>query len=471
MVAEPVTPMTVGRAESREVYQRRAMVVVDLAMISLALAAVALSGIGASAPLRLDTPRLFIIIALLVLWPLMLWEMQSRATTVLGTGSEEYRRVLVASMWTMCFTAAGAYAFGSSRGREALLIAALLGIVLLMIGRNVMRMTLHRHVRTSGPLHQVFVVAPQTHESLLSDQLARTEGIFAKVGGWTLPDATDPDPQPEQVVAAAVAAEADTLLYAPGNHTDTTWPRRLGWAMEDTDLSLLVSPALADVAGPRMSIEPVEGMALLRVDMPRFSGPARVVKRTIDIIGSVIGIVVLAIPALFVAMLIKRDSPGPVFFVQHRAGVGGTTFRCWKFRTMYVDADENRSALRAQADGDGATFKLERDPRITGIGHFLRRWSIDELPQLINVLVGEMSLVGPRPHPLDDVERYDDVATRRLLAKPGMTGLWQVSGRSDLAWKQAVTLDLYYIENWSISLDMIIFLRTMKAVLTGQGAY
>ena len=471
MVAHPTTPLEVPRAEAREASQRRAMVVVDLAMIAIALGAVILSGIGASAPFRLDSPRLFIVVAVAILWPVMLWEMQTRATTVLGAGSEEYRRVLVASLWTMVLTAAGAYAFGSSRGRDTLLIIAVLGTVLLMVGRNVMRVLLHRQLKSLGPLHQVYVVAPQSSDEMLSGQLERTEGIFSRVGGWTIPDVSPEDPEPDDVVAAALGVGADTLLYAPGNHADPTWPRRLGWAMEDTDLSLLVSPALADVAGPRMSIEPVEGMALLRVDMPRFSGPARVVKRTIDILGSVLGLIVLAVPMGLMALAIKRDSPGPVFFRQRRAGVAGTTFLCWKFRTMYQDADSQRGDLREQLDDDGATFKMAVDPRVTRVGRFLRRWSLDELPQLFNVLAGEMSLVGPRPHPLDDVERYDDVATRRLLAKPGMTGLWQVSGRSDLDWNQAVTLDLYYIENWSMSLDMIIFLRTLKAVATGSGAY
>ncbi len=471
MVAHPDTHFAVSQAESREIFQRRAMVVVDLVMIALALGAVALSGIGASAPLRLDTPRLIVLLGLAILWPVMLWEMQTRATTVLGTGSEEYRRVLVASLWTLVLTAAAAFAFGSSRARDTLLVAAILGTLLLMIGRNVMRVRLHRHLNRVGPLHQVFVIAPQSHEDLLGDQLERTEGIFAKVGGWIVPDIAATDPEPDQVVGAALAAGADTILYAPGNHADPNWPRRLGWAMEDTDLSLLVSPALADVAGPRMSIEPVEGMALLRVDMPRFSGPARVVKRTIDLIGSAVGLLVLAIPMALMALAIKRSSPGPVFFRQRRAGADGTTFLCWKFRTMYADADLHRDHLRAQLAHDGATFKMEQDPRITRVGVFLRRWSLDELPQLFNVLVGEMSLVGPRPHPLDDVERYDDVATRRLLTKPGMTGLWQVSGRSDLDWKQAVTLDLYYIENWSMSLDTIIMLRTLKAVIVGTGAY
>ena len=469
MALHPARRAPATQVVGRENYERRAMVVTDLVMITIAVAAVLAVGIGMSAPLRLDSPRQFIAVALLLLWPIMLWEMQSRATAVLGTGSEEYRRVLTASLWTLVLTAAGAYAIGSSRARDTLLVAVILGTMLLLVGRNLMRIRLHRHLTRFGPLHRVFVVAPQSAERVIGAQLERSAMIFAQVGGVTLSESIDPDP--ELVVADAIAAGADTLLYAPGNHDDPTWPRRLGWAMEDTELSLLVSPALADVAGPRMSIEPVEGMALLRVDMPRFSGPTRVVKRTIDVVGSLLGLIVLAIPVAIVALLIKRDSPGPVFYRQLRAGVGGSTFMCWKLRTMYCDADQERAALRRLATDDGATFKMVRDPRVTPFGHFLRRYSIDEMPQLLNVLVGEMSLVGPRPHPLDDVERYDDVATRRLLAKPGMTGLWQVSGRSDLDWSEAVTLDLHYIENWSMALDMIILLRTGKAVLSGKGAY
>lgn len=469
MVYQHAAQTATRRAEERESIQRRVMVAVDMLMIGIAVGAVLIAGIGASAPLRFDSPRLVVIAALVILWPLMLWDMQTRSTTVLGTGSEEYRRVLVASLWTLCLTAAGAYATGTSRGRDTLLIIGILGTIFLLTGRNIMRIVLHRQLERHGPIHRVFVVAPPSQEENLGNQLGRTNGVFAKVGGWPLGEG--PDPDPAAVVRCAAAAQADTLLYAPGNHTDANWPRRLGWAMEGSQMSLLVSPALADVAGPRTSIEPVEGMALLRVDMPRFSGPARVVKRTIDVLVSAVGLVVLAIPLLLMAAAIKRGSPGPVFFKQRRAGVDGSTFVCWKFRTMHVDADAQREALREQAEDSGAIFKMTQDPRITRVGRFLRRFSLDELPQLFNVLVGDMSLVGPRPHPLDDVERYDDIATRRLLAKPGMTGLWQVSGRSDLTWAQAVTLDLYYIENWSMSLDMIIFLRTTKAVLTGQGAY
>jgi lipopolysaccharide/colanic/teichoic acid biosynthesis glycosyltransferase len=180
---------------------------------------------------------------------------------------------------------------------------------------------------------------------------------------------------------------------------------------------------------------------------------------------------VLGIPLLMVALVIRRTSEGPALFKQPRAGLNGDSFLCWKFRTMVVDADAQRAVLRAEQVSGAATFKMERDPRITGIGGFLRRFSIDELPQLVNVLRGEMSLVGPRPHPFDDVELYDEVATRRLLVKPGMTGLWQVSGRSDLDWERSIMLDLYYVENWSLVLDATIVLKTFAVVIRGSGAY
>jgi exopolysaccharide biosynthesis polyprenyl glycosylphosphotransferase len=399
----------------------------------------------------------------------MLWDLETRSTSIIGDGPEEYRRVLMASMWTLVLTGAAAYATGTVRARPLLLGSVLLGVVLLFVGRNGMRIVLHRGLKSGDPLHRVFIVAAESQAEVLGDQLRKSRGIFGEVGTWPLDEDSDPDPL--VVVKAAREAAADTLLYSPADHSDPTWPRRLGWAMEDTELSLLVSPAIAEIAGPRLAIEPVQGLALVRVEIPRFSGPARTVKRAIDAVGAALALALFAVPMLVMAATIKLTSNGPVFFRQERAGAGGSTFGCWKFRTMYTGADSQRAVLRAESGSAGATFKMARDPRVTGVGRFLRRFSLDELPQLFNVLVGEMSLVGPRPHPLDDVELYDDVATRRLLAKPGMTGLWQVSGRSDLAWRDAVMLDLYYVENWSISLDLIIMLRTAKAVLAGRGAY
>lgn len=465
-----VTPAGPGRdplPRDAEVRHRRLMVAVDLLCLSAATAGSMWVAAATGHPIDPAIDRL--VIALMVLWPIGLWTRRSRSASVLAVGPEEYRRVLAASLWTLALTAAGAYLFGLANEAWFLLSTGVAGTAALFAGRNLLRRGLHRRLRAGRPLHRLYVVASGSQHHLIREQLDKGAGVFTEVGSWCL--SGGPDPQPAAVVAAARAHGADTIVYAPGEHSDPTWPRQLGWAMEDTELSLLVSPALTDIAGPRLSIEPVESLPLVRIDMPRFSGPARVIKRAGDLFGAAVGLLVLALPMAVVAVAIKLDSPGPVFFRQIRVGAGGTRFRCWKFRTMSEGADRRRDELRSAAGADGATFKLEADPRITRVGAVLRRLSIDELPQLWNVLRGEMSLVGPRPHPLDDVERYDDVATRRLLAKPGMTGLWQVSGRSDLSWQQAVMLDLYYVENWSITMDLVIALRTFKVVLSGTGAY
>lgn len=406
---------------------------------------------------------------LMLLWPTMLWKTQSRQTFVLGDGPEEYRRVLLAGAWTAVVVAAVAFMTAALAGQSFVVWVILLGTGLLLVERHLIRRRLRHRLPQGPPLHRVFVVATPQARVEVEKTLAKTNGLFEPVGSWDLEDSEESDP--EQVVGDALRAGADALLCAPSGHSDLSWTRRLGWALEHQDVALYIVPSLSQIAQPRLSIQPVEGLPLVRVEMPRFSGPSRMIKRIIDFAGSSFLIVLFAVPMLLVSAAIRIDSKGPAFFQQTRAGADGSTFQCYKYRTMRQGADAERAALRAQQSTDSATFKMSSDPRITRVGRFLRRFSIDELPQLFNVWRGEMSLVGPRPHPMDDVERYDDKDHRRLLAKPGMTGLWQVSGRSDLEWEDAVMLDLYYVENWSLSADLLIVLRTAKAVVKGSGAY
>ena len=361
-----------------------------------------------------------------------------------------------------------AYFTDTSRARGFVVGVALFGTVLLLGGRWIMRNSLQRTLNAGFPLHRVFVIASPTQLDTVRLDFKKSGNRFVEVG-YVTDYGTSPDPT--FVVQRAVDASADTILYMPFSDGNPTWTRRLGWAMEGTDLALMVSPAVVEIAGPRLKVEQIQGLAFLSVEMPRFSGPARVVKRTVDIIGSVLGLLVLAIPMAIIACAIKWSSKGPVLFKQERMGRDGETFTCLKFRTMEVGADQRLEELRSDTGQEGATFKLTRDPRVTAVGHFLRRSSLDELPQLWNVVRDEMSLVGPRPHQLGDVKRYTVDDRRRLLAKPGITGLWQVSGRSDTSWDENVMMDLYYVENWSLSFDIIILLRTVKAVFTGSGAY
>jgi exopolysaccharide biosynthesis polyprenyl glycosylphosphotransferase len=247
--------------------------------------------------------------------------------------------------------------------------------------------------------------------------------------------------------------------------------RELAWELEKTGTDLCVAPALLDVAGPRTTIRPVAGLPLLHMDHPEFTGTKQVIKDAFD---KLVGLSALALTApvfLFVTLVIRLDDGGPAFFRQTRVGRDGRDFTVYKFRTMVMDAEKLKTELAASNDHDGVLFKMRKDPRITKVGSWLRRWSLDELPQLLNVVRGDMSLVGPRPALPDEAARYGDYVRRRLVVKPGLTGLWQVNGRSDLSWEESVRLDLRYVENWSLVLDLQILWKTLSAVWRGSGAY
>ena len=446
----------------------RLLVTTDLCVVIGTLAICLLIGWGFRAIDSGDLPRFVMILSFLTMWPIMLWQKQTRTSTILGSELEEYRRVLVASVWATCLVATSLYLTNTMRGRMFFIVVAVAITFGLLIERAVMRRVLLRRLSGKRSLHRLFVIADSAGIRMIRRQIAASHGMFGITGMW---DRSIEELNAEELVAKARATGADSIVYVPQTQEDAMLSRQLAWAMERSEFAFFVSPALTDIAGPRLSVEPVRGMVMLRVDLPRFTGPTRVIKRAMDIVASLILLAVAGIPMLIIGILIRLDSKGPAHFKQQRAGVDGRIFTCWKFRTMSADADSQRDQLRAEYGDDGATFKLEHDPRVTRIGHFLRKYSIDELPQLVNVLRGDMGLVGPRPHPLDDVARYDQLALRRLLVKPGMTGLWQVSGRSDLSWDESVMLDLYYVENWSLALDVIILGRTLTAVLRSAGSY
>jgi exopolysaccharide biosynthesis polyprenyl glycosylphosphotransferase len=273
-------------------------------------------------------------------------------------------------------------------------------------------------------------------------------------------------------VADAVArAQADIVAVVPSPDLGPDQLRRLAWSLEGCGVDLVVSPALTDVAGPRVHVRPVAGLPLLQVEAPRYEGLSWLIKSVFDRVAAALGLLALSpVFALIAAAIVVADH-GPVFYRQQRVGLGGQRFWLIKFRTMVDGADGMRDGLADRNDGDGPLFKIRDDPRVTSVGRWLRRTSLDELPQLVNVVAGQMSLVGPRPPLPEEVERYADPVHRRLLVKPGITGLWQVSGRSDLSWDDSVRLDLYYVENWSLTGDLVILARTVAAVLRGEGAY
>jgi exopolysaccharide biosynthesis polyprenyl glycosylphosphotransferase len=320
--------------------------------------------------------------------------------------------------------------------------------------------------------------------SSVAELITRTRR--AKYSGWTVTGVCTPDGRgldgANHVLDVPVVGDLDDLSLVVGldqyrvvavTPTPELTPKRmhrLAWDLEGSGAEMVVDPGLMEIAGPRLHVAPVDGLPLLRVTEPAFTGIARVLKTVVD--RTVAGVLILLLlPVLLAAAVAIKLDGGPVFFRQVRLGQGGRPFLMIKFRSMVVDAERMRADLLEANEGAGPLFKMARDPRVTRVGSWLRRYSLDELPQLFNVLAGSMSLVGPRPPLPEEARGYTPEAQRRLLVKPGMTGLWQVSGRSDLSWEESVRLDLRYVENWTMALDAMILWKTIGAVLTGRGAY
>ncbi|MFD3739761.1 sugar transferase [Streptomyces sp. NPDC058629] len=273
------------------------------------------------------------------------------------------------------------------------------------------------------------------------------------------------------VLGGAYAHDADLVLVAPGPQLTGDRLRRLGWGLHDAGIALCVVSELSGIAAGRVRPVTAAGLTLLHIAPPLRGGPQKILKAVLDRGGALFGLLVLSPLLLAVALSVRLSSRGPVFHRQVRQGLHNRPFTMWKFRTMVADAEARKEQLTEANEVDGPLFKMRQDPRVTPVGRTLRRTSIDELPQLFNVLLGQMSLVGPRPPLPEEASRYDEREGRRLAVKPGLTGLWQVSGRSDLSWQETVSLDLWYVDNWSVATDMGLLARTVRAVTDGRGAY
>jgi exopolysaccharide biosynthesis polyprenyl glycosylphosphotransferase len=364
--------------------------------------------------------------------------------------------------------------------RGFIVLALPLATVLTMAHRQSHRVWLRRQ-RTRGRfLQTTLLVGRGTGVTALHDQLVRESHFGYRVIGCCLP-ASGAGSQvfgglpvlgsPDDVVDLVRRYEVDTVAVLPSPDLDGDALRRLGWELERTRAELLLAPAVTEVAGPRVRIRPVCGLSLLQMERPELRGWDRVVKGSFDRLGALLALVLLLPVLLVLAIAVKATSPGPVFFRQERVGREGSLFSMLKFRSMEVGADRMLDHLVELSTGNGVLFKMGRDPRVTQFGRVLRRYSLDELPQLINVLRGDMSLVGPRPPLPAEVELYGVEMRRRFAVKPGLTGLWQVSGRSDLSWEDSVRMDVRYVEDWSLFLDLMIIWRTFGAVIRGKGAY
>ncbi|MET0862961.1 MAG: sugar transferase [Nakamurella sp.] len=427
-------------------------------------------------------------VTLITCWMLALKWSGSRDERIIGYGSLEYRRVIQATFAVFGFGASVSYLTQLELPRSYLLVMLPLGMTALLIVRHRCRGWLHRKRRQGQYLSRMLVVGNRdTVTELIRDLRRAPQAGYQVVGVCVGPmspasgdarDLLNVAGVPvlgglDDVAQTAKSSGVDTVAVTSTASFGPSRVRRLSWELEDTDAELILAPAITNIAGPRIQTQPVAGLPLIHVDKPTYHGANKLLKRSFDVGGATLLLLLLSPVLLATAIAIRATMKGPVFFRQERVGINGEFFSMIKFRSMVVDAETQLDALRAEQRDAGNTvlFKLKSDPRVTPVGRFIRRFSIDELPQLFNVIAGDMSLVGPRPPLKAEVEMYGDEARRRLLVKPGMTGMWQISGRSDLTWDDAVYLDVYYVENWSITSDLVILWKTAKAVVSSSGAY
>ncbi len=397
----------------------------------------------------------------------------------IGVGSDEFRRVINAAVTLTAAIAIISYAVKFDTARGYVVIALPCVAALDLVVRHRLRRRLHRLRSRGACMRKVVAVGHAAAVADLIGELRRgtyhgLSVVGACLAGGSMLGEIAGVPVIgglTNVTAAVGYLGADTVAVLACPEMNGIRLRELAWDLEKTGTDMCVAAALLDVAGPRTTIRPVAGLPLLHVDHPELAGGKRVLKGVFDKVVALTVLILLAPLFAAIMLAVRFGDHGPVFFRQTRVGKDGHAFSVWKFRTMVVDAEQRKAELAALNESDGALFKMRRDPRVTKAGTWLRRYSLDELPQLFNVVLGDMSLVGPRPALPAEAAKYGDHMRRRLVVKPGITGLWQVNGRSDLPWDEAVRLDLRYVENWSLALDLQILWKTWSAVIRGHGAY
>jgi len=467
----------------------RGLLASDIAVVVLAVTAAQLFRYGAAAEgfdLAADARRelalRYTVLSASVTtgWLLALSIFESRAPKALGTGPLEYKRVINATLATFGLFAIVAFAMKWQIGRGFLFIALPAGIVLLVVTRWAWRKRLHRQRIRGENSHRTLIVGEREKAAHVARQLTANPPAGFNVVGAVTATGAEPEILPglpvvsdfSSIVEAVTETRADVVIVTGTDRISPQRLREIGWELEPLEVDLVVTAALTDVAGPRIHMSPVSGLPLIHVEYPEFSGRSQLAKRIFDVVGSA-GLIVLGLPVfLAVAILVKSTSRGPILYAQERIGRSGRPFRMLKFRSMVENADEQlQSLLDRQGTAGKPLHKIVDDPRVTPVGRFLRRYSLDELPQLFNVFIGTMSLVGPRPQREAEVALYEAYDHRRLLVKPGITGLWQVSGRSALQWEDAIRLDLYYVENWSLTGDLVLLWKTLRAAIRQEGAW
>ncbi|WP_108248967.1 sugar transferase [Planctomonas deserti] len=479
--AATASPTAPGTAWSKR--YRGKLVVSDTLIILLTVVTAFIARFGVEESVELSADYWAIAALIVVTWIASMASYHTRDSRVLGVGVTEYKRVVHASGLTFGLLAVVFLVLKIDIARGFFIVALPLGVAGLAGSRWLWRQWLTKQREFGNYLSRVIVVGSRKDVEYVVGHIERKWGAAynvvgtaidgdergpVRLGARTIPVVADV----HNVARATSLVGADAVIVAgkPASAPDT-YIRDLGWDLEGTGAELVLASGLTNVAGPRIHFRPVEGLPLMHVELPQYEGAKHVMKRALDIGVSAMALLFLLPVMAVIALAVRTDSPGPVLFRQERVGRNGQTFHMLKFRSMVETAEDDLKGLLDQNEGSGLLFKIKNDPRVTRVGQVLRKYSLDELPQLWNILVGDMSLVGPRPPLPREVEGYEGHVKRRLFIKPGLTGMWQVNGRSNLSWEESVRLDLYYVENWSITGDLVIMWRTFRVLTHPVGAY
>ncbi|TFB51730.1 sugar transferase [Cryobacterium tagatosivorans] len=480
----PVDAQTSGVRWARQYQAKLRLTDVGIIVVAVSVALLARFGVeGAQASIggfQADYWAVAILIA--ATWVATLGAFHTRDSRVVGIGASEYKQVANASALAFGLLAIGFLVFQVDIARGFFILALPLGVVGLLLERWLWRKWLLHQRHFGHYLARAIVVGNREDVEYVVNQIDEKSGAAYYVVGAALQEGTGDSVNAgdhevpvvadfDHVADAAAAMGVDTVIVAGQPKGGSQYIRTLGWELEGTSAELVLSSRLTDVAGPRIHFRPVEGLPLIHVEIPHFEGAKHVLKRTLDVGAAFVGLLLLLPLLVVIGILIRIDGPGPILFRQERCGRNQRTFQMLKYRSMVETAEDDLAGLLDKNEASGVMFKIRNDPRITRVGRVLRKYSLDELPQLWNVLIGDMSLVGPRPPLPREVDGYEVHVHRRLYIKPGLTGMWQVNGRSDLSWEESVRLDLYYVENWSLTGDLMILWRTLRVLTHPTGAY
>ena len=442
---------------------------------------VGLAGTGNEASAGIS--YLVVSIVLAASWLIFLHMFGTRDPRIVGSGLQEDARTADATARLFGLVAIVSLLLMVDIARGYIITAFPVGLFLILLGRWSWRQWLRERRYAGLYLVRLLIVGSPDSVRQLAGELRRHAYAGYQVVGVCLTGSEDAASAVDDlgvpvfhglddVTALVRETEAHAVALAGSHGLPPSTVRSISWQLERTGVELMVAPSITDIAGTRIHTRLVAGLPLIYVESPSYEGGSKVIKTLFDFTAAIVLTVLLSPLLIGIAIAVKLTSRGPVFFTQERVGLGGKLFRIVKFRTMVNGAHEDLMGLLSEQNLDSAPlFKIRDDPRVTRLGRFLRSTSLDELPQLFNVIKGDMSLVGPRPQIAAEVALYTDDAARRLLVKPGITGLWQISGRSDLSWEEAVKLDLYYVENWSLTDDFVILFRTARVVLLRIGAH